>query len=616
MIVSEESRSAARKRVYFFCRCLFSWLHFFSLHSHLVALSFLSSAGCRQAFYSYPLVSFQKTGVAVLTENRITRRKYLKYVGGVAAAAVVAGAGYGIYEATKPVVTPVPTQTATLTATLPKGRNFRITCPFDIATLDPTKISTYAIPNPFIYEGLLKYKTGTTDIIPSLATSWEMSSDGREWTFHLNQGVEFHDGTVFNAEAVKVNFDRYMAIGEMAKSFMTDIDGVQVVDEYTAKFILKNYYTTFLPVIASEYGFRIASASAIQAHKTTDDPWAANWLMDHAVGTGPYKLVEWKRGEYVIVEKLENYWRKWKDTPNNIDRISGTWIEDESTRKLALLNKEVDWADDLVYEDAELLGQRPDMITTWGQGLDEVYTFLNKRKDKPLSNKKLREAMTYGLDYEGTKGAVAGHATEAQGPVPRGMFGHNDKLPVYKRDVERAKQCLADAGYAAGELKLSLLWNTYAYKERLVNIVKANMADIGIDIEPQLVTWPVLWEAVQDPDAPYDLYIYDHEAYYADPMIFLKMLFWSEAITPAAGFFNKYYSNPEVDRLIEQADKTPQMEEQRALIEKVQEIVMDDYANLYLLLVQLPKTYWNYVKGWIPDLTSNYLFNIYDMYLE
>jgi peptide/nickel transport system substrate-binding protein len=334
-------------------------------------------------------------------------------------------------------------------------------------------------------------------------------------------------------------------------------------------------------------------------------------MNDNTCGTGPYKLVEYFKDEYAILERNEGWWGGWDNRSNNITKIQATWVPDHATRKLQLMNKELDFVEDLGFEDAEELDKRPDMTTDWAAALATCYYIMSQAPGRPLKDKKLREAITYAFDYEAGKQIFLGHTVQAQGILPRNMFGHNNNLPVYKRDVERAKQALSDAGYKPGELTLSLIYNVYGFKEALANITKANLEEIGINVDIEVTTWPILWEALQNPDAPYDLYIFYQETYYNDPWLFIKSMVWSEAIG-AGGTYNKYYINPEVDQLIEKGSSSPDLDVQRDTLMEIQELLMDDYVCIYCYDMVLPKTHWDYIDGYIPDMTQIYIYNIWD----
>lgn len=203
--------------------------------------------------------------------------------------------------------------------------------------LDPALVDDVDSGNVLcnIYESLLRFKDKSTEVEPSLAEKWDISDDGLVYTFYLRKGIKFHDGTPFNAEAVKFNFDRQSPENMIPKMsyaplVLGDIDKTEVVDEFTFRVTLKRPSTPFINNMAMCYSAPIASPTALKKYN--------NSLMDHPVGTGPYKLVAWDRGQNIILTTNDDYWGPKPAVQNVIIRI----MKDTSARVVALNNGEVD----------------------------------------------------------------------------------------------------------------------------------------------------------------------------------------------------------------------------------------------------------------------------------
>jgi len=210
------------------------------------------------------------------------------------------------------------------TQTRSRSRRARTHRGLDPALVDDGE-SSKVIVN--IYEGLLKYADDSTEVEPCLAESWEVSEDGLTYTFKLRQGVKFHDGTDFNAEAVKFNIDRQLPpkvtedMGYAGFVFGT-VKDVVVVDDYTVKINLTQKNTAFLANLAMSLAAPMVSPKALQDNN--------NSVMEAPCGTGPYKFVEWNKGENVVLVRNDDYWGEKAKTKNIIFRF----IADNSARCL------------------------------------------------------------------------------------------------------------------------------------------------------------------------------------------------------------------------------------------------------------------------------------------
>jgi len=201
----------------------------------------------------------------------------------------------------------------------------------DVDHLDPG----YTVVNQVvdnIFEGLVKYKPGTTSIEPCLATSWEISADGKEITFHLRKGVKFHDGTDFNADAVIFSFARqydpdhpYHQYGKwyMWRYMFSDIEVVKRIDDYTVKLVLKRPNVSILTSLAL---WQVSIVSPTNAEKYKED------IFKDPSGTGPFKFVEWVKDDHITLEANENYWQG----RASLDKLIFKVIPDPSARLMAL----------------------------------------------------------------------------------------------------------------------------------------------------------------------------------------------------------------------------------------------------------------------------------------
>ncbi|HEX3031048.1 MAG TPA: ABC transporter substrate-binding protein, partial [Bacillota bacterium] len=362
----------------------------------------------------------------------------------------------------------------------------------DASGLDPINVtdgeSLYVTQQ--IFDTLLEYEDDSTEVKPSLATEWENSKDGKEWTLKLKQGVKFHDGTPFNAEAVKFNFDRwrdeknpyhkgdFAYYPTMFGGFPGIIKDVVVVDEYTVKFVLTTPQAPFLANLAMAT-FGISSPEAIK--KYGDD------YFKNPVGTGPFKFVKWEKDQQIVVAKNADYW----GDKAKVDQIVFRVIPDNSARFLELKAGTIDAMVGLNPDDVESVKGDANLQLLLRPSMNVGYMALNMEK-KPLDNQKVRQAINHAINKQALIDAFyAGLAKTAKNPLPPSLWGYNDKVKGYEYDPAKAKALLAEAGFPNGfEIKLWAMPVARPYMPQPKEIGQAIQQDLAkVGIKATIVTY-------------------------------------------------------------------------------------------------------------------------------
>lgn len=317
----------------------------------------------------------------------------------------------------------------------------------DSISLDPALIvdgeSSKVLNN--INEGLVRYVEGGTQVEPALATSWEVSDDGKVWTFHLREGVKFHDGTPFNADAVVWNIERQLppnATEDMAYAGFTfePVEKVEKVDDLTVRITLKNPFSPFLANLAMGLAAPIISPTAYEQY-------GDKYGQEAAVGTGPFKFVSWERDSQIVLEANEDYW----GGAPKVDRVVFRVIKENAARANELIAGNVDIIDGIDPADVERLKGETGINFLQAPGMNINY--LGFRTDRPpFDNPKVREAISRAIDRNALMALYAGTAEVANGPLPSNLFGYVPSLTPYEYDPARAVELLHEAGYQA-ELK-------------------------------------------------------------------------------------------------------------------------------------------------------------------
>ena len=310
-----------------------------------------------------------------------------------------------------------------------------------------------------------------------LAESWEMAEDKSSYTFHLRKGVQFHDGTDFNAEAVKWNFDHAKAAN---RPQFADISSVDVIDTYTVRVNISEWNPEFLHNLASD------TDSALIISPTSYEKNGKEWALTHPIGTGPYMLKDYKQNQYLKFKKNPNYWRK--GLPY-IDEVQFHVLPDPVTFMAALKSGELHGGG-LDFANAAMLKKDKKFRVWVGFGnLGMAMTFNGKNASSVWSDKRMREALEFAIDKEKICTALTYGFCKPVYEIIRGVNETGDSgTTPRKYNPEKARQLLAAAGHS--ELKgIRLEYSTWAkanYGDAFLAIQK-NLSDVGIQVDLRAV---------------------------------------------------------------------------------------------------------------------------------
>ncbi|MBD7985773.1 ABC transporter substrate-binding protein [Sporosarcina sp. Sa2YVA2] len=446
----------------------------------------------------------------------------------------------------------------------------------DSTSLDPSRVTegeTFKV-TVNVYETLLNFGEQDTSIQPGLAKEWK-TDDGLTYTFILEEGVKFHDGTDFNAEAVVKNFerwangdaDRFPYYNSMFGGFKGDeghvIESVVAEGDYTVLIKLKRPQAPFLKNIAMSM-FAIASPDAFEKG---DDQFERN-----PVGTGPFKFVEWKANETITLEKFGDYWQKGLPKLNKVIFKS---IPDNSARLNALIAGEIDLADGINPADGEMIEDNKDLQLIKRPSMNVGYLGLTVTRE-PFNNKEVRQAMNHAIDKETIINSFfEGQANIAKNPMPPSIFGYNDDIEGYAYDPKKAKELLTKAGYTDGfEMELWAMPVPRPYMPdgaKVAEVIQSNLADIGIKAKIVTYDWPTYLDKASKGEA--DAFMLGWTGDNGDADNFLYVLLDEDNI----GSNNyTYFKNDKMHDLFIEAQTEVDEKKRIALYEEAQEIIHDE----------------------------------------
>lgn len=445
-------------------------------------------------------------------------------------------------------------------------------------TLDTNQMSDFNSTRAGMemFEGLVRFKDESTEIEPCLAEKWDISKDGLTYTFYLRKDVKFHDGTPFNADAVKFTVDRqidknhpYHNTGEFAYADFTfgKVKEVKVVDPYTVTFVLKEPFAPFLANLAM-HSATIVSPEAVKKYGKD--------FSKNPVGTGPYKFVKWEPGVEIILEKNPNYWGE----KAKIDRLVFKPIVDDTTRVTELESGNVDFIVGISPDDLSRLEANPDFKVIKQPGMHTWWTAMNTLK-KPFNDVRVRQAVNYAINREAiVKDILKDTGVLANSPLPPVIWSHTDDVTKYEYNPEKAKQLLKEAGYPNGfEVTYWVPESGSGMQQptTMATAIQADLAKVGIKVKIQTMEWGTYLDKVFSPPDKNDMLM--HQMSWVgdngDPDNFLYILYSSKQY-PTDGFNDSYYKNPKLDELLDKARSEQDQNKRAAMYEEAQKIITAD----------------------------------------
>lgn len=447
----------------------------------------------------------------------------------------------------------------------------------DSVSLDPIAVTdgeSYKVTKN-IFDTLVNFGEQDTEIHPGLASEWTAAEDGLTYTFTLEEGVKFHDGTDFNAEAVVANFERWAGgdadqfpyYGSMFGGFGDEeghvIESVTATGDYEVEFKLKRPQAPFLKNLAMS-SFGIASPTAFES--------AGDKFGDAPVGTGPFKFVEWKRNDSITIEKNPDYYVEGEP---KLDQVIFRSIPDNSARLNALLSGEIDLADGITPSDAETVEGDENLQLFERPSMNVGYLGLTTTRE-PFDDPKVRQAMNHAIDKQAIVDAFfQGRGEVAKNPMPPVISGYNDDIEGYEYDPEKAKQLLAEAGLPDGfEMELYAMPVPRPYMpdgQKVAEAIQKNLADVGVTAKIVSFEWATYLEKAANGEA--DAFLLGWTGDNGDADNFLYVLLDQDNI----GSNNyTYYENQELHDLLIKAQTEVDENTRNDLYKQAQELIHAD----------------------------------------
>jgi peptide/nickel transport system substrate-binding protein len=440
------------------------------------------------------------------------------------------------------------------------------------SSLDPAYTQDFAAAKilPNIFDTLVQYEDSTLKTQPALAESVRISPDATCWTFYLRRDVRFHDGTGFNAEAVKISFDRlinpqsefYVSHDYVSKrSSLKMIDRIEILDPYTLRFHLSYPYASFHHSVATCFGASIVSPAALRKY--------GSQFKRHPVGTGPFRLEAWKDNKYITLSANESYW-------GGRPKIEKIHYIVEPRRADQLIKGSLHIAEEVGATIIDRLYLKPDIHLVFAKAIG-ITVLGFQCQIPPLTDVRIRRAIALAFNKEKfVHTMMRGRGKIANGPLPPPM-SHRETHDVPGRyDPESAKKLLVEAGYPNG-FQVDL-WCFYVSERSgvLPLAIQKDLGRIGIQVDIKYIDdWDIYNTGVTNGDAP--LFVDGWRRDAAAPENYFFPIFHTEG---EGNLFQ--YSNADLDHLLEQARRTIDGQRRMELYAQAQQVILSDQPCVFI----------------------------------
>jgi peptide/nickel transport system substrate-binding protein len=511
----------------------------------------------------------------------LSRREFMRFAGTAslwgASASILAACG---------VSPPAPTPTATeptqgLAEHSPAIREAVAIygATHEMESIDPavgyTLWSRYINDNT--YDALFRFEGTPPQVINHLAKDYEVSDDGLEWIFHLQENALFHDGTPVRASDVKYTFERMLALGD-SPSFLwsdtVDPNAIDIISDHTLRLTLRQPFGPFLFTLPWLY---IVNERLVRANETNGD-WGQAWLRNNDAGSGPFYIEEFDPAVRIVNRWFEDYWKGWPT-----DHLTG-WVyqihREVATLRQLLRNGEIHLTDRLSQDDYAIVEQWPNIRVVQEPTLSPGMVKMNNQK-APTNNVDFRKAVSYAFDYEGAiMGVLNGNGTRLDSPLPAGFPGHIPASP-YGTDLDKARAHLENSGFDPASMEL-----VYNYvggdpiQQDFGLVLQNSLERIGVRVQVEGLTAGEYIGRLNDSEtAAHFNWIWAASDYPDAEVIFFPQY---HSNNWGAWYSCTFYQNQQVDALIDEARRTVDESARIEIYQQLQRILIDDAADVWV----------------------------------
>jgi peptide/nickel transport system substrate-binding protein len=474
--------------------------------------------------------------------------------------------------------------------------------------IDPAVGNDYSSSTSLVnlYDTLV-FPNAQAGLDPWLAESWDVSDDGLTYTFHLRQGVKFHDGSELLASDVVYSYNRLHDIGEGFAYLITGVEEVSAPDDYTVVFKLEQPSGLFVPSLVRLY---VLNEDLVRQNTKSEGPYGGegdygkDWLLTHDAGSGPYQVVEFPLEEYLLMDRFDGWWNAATFSANAPQQMRFIATTETATVRSLMSNRELEISDQWqTVEALQALDAIDGIDITAFPTMTSFYYMLDTRKP-PLDDVHCRRAISWAFDYDQAVALEWPGTEQMVGPVPHTVGGWDPNVTVYHRDLDKAQEELAQCQYSAdiANQPVQVVWIAEVpAEEKFALLFQANMADIGVPVEVVSQPWLSVVENMSAQDtSPHVVTIYVTTDL-PEAGLMLQQRYTSS--TANTWQQNEWLLDPELDAQIEDALATVDQQERFAKYGQLEAKIVDLAPSLFLYDQVQKHAVQNYVD-WKPEENS------------
>lgn len=477
-------------------------------------------------------------------------------------------------------------------------KELRIGIGIDADTLNPQEHTTTLCQNlSDLIQDNFFFQTPDNKLEPRLATKYEVSKDGLNYTLHLRKGVKFSDGTPFDAKAAKLTFDRALdpKMRVPLRFAIAMIKEVKIVDDYTIRIELKYPFAPFAPTLSMTLTSPISPAAI---EKYGDD------VRQNPVGAGPYVLKEWVKGDRIVMVRNENYYGR-KPT---VDKLTFKIIPEDATREAMLRTGQIDVCYKPLPSNVAALKAAPNITLEMPLDTRTIFMGLNCKKGV-TTNKLVRQAFNYAVDKKAICNKILfDMAVPMEGPVSPILYGFHKMANQYDYSPEKAKELLKKANFDFNQtINMRTPQGRYLFDKQISEAVQAYLQAIGVKAELRTFDWPTYVAGLQKPieASELEVFLLGWGPLILDADMGLYGQFHS-SVNPPKGLGSAFYDNPEYDKLMDASRMEQNPKKRLEILKKASEMVWDDAPWLWLHTEKFVIAYSKKIKGLVVTSTEKF----------